>query len=396
MDPLELRRKRAGLIEQMRALISKADEEKRDLSGEEEESFKKMEEDVRKYDGQIKREEGLRSLEADLGESLNEPHAPAAGEGDAEDRSSRSPRATDEYRKLFWECMVSRHNNPPEARDLFKADDPSGGYLVPEAYETELIKALEEINIMRTLATVRMTDTLSKIPIRTGKPVAQWLGEKGTFAETDMDFGQYTMDAHKGGCLVKVSNELLSDSFANIEAELREGFQLAQGDLEEAAFVAGDGHEKPRGVILDAQTGVTAAAVDEVAADEIIELKYSLKKPYRKRARWLMNDTTVLAIAMLKDGNGQYIWRAGLQANEPDVLLGSPLESSSDMPELATGNSTILYGDFSYYRVQDRVGISIQKLVELYAETDQVGFIMKFRTDGRLMLPEAVKALVMA
>lgn len=396
MDPLELRRKRAGLIQQMRALISKADEEKRDLSGEEEESFKKMEEDVRKYDGQIKREEGLRSLEADLGESLNEPHAPAAGEGDAEDRSSRSPRATDEYRKLFWECMVSRHSNPPEARDLFKADDPSGGYLVPEAYETELIKALEEINIMRTLATVRMTDTLSKIPIRTGKPVAQWLGEKGTFAETDMDFGQYTMDAYKGGCLVKVSNELLSDSFASIEAELREGFQLAQGDLEEAAFVAGDGHEKPRGVILDAQTGVTAAAVDEVAADEIIELKYSLKKPYRKRARWLMNDTTVLAIAMLKDGNGQYIWRAGLQAGEPDVLLGSPLETSSDMPELATGNSTILYGDFSYYRVQDRAGISIQKLVELYAETDQVGFIMKFRTDGRLMLPEAVKALVMA
>lgn len=394
MDPLELRRKRAGLIEQMRALIDKADEEKRDLSGEEEESYQKLEEDVRRLDGQIKREEALRSLESDLGEPLNDPHTPVSGDGEPAGEVRR--RATEEYRRAFWAVMQSRSPNPPEARDLFKAEGPKGGYLVPEAYETELIKALADVNIMRTLGTVRTSNTLVKIPVVTGRPVFTWIQEKATYQQTDATFGQYMLDAHKGGGIVLVSEELLEDSFVALEAELREQFALGQGDLEEAAFVAGDGNGKPRGVILDAQIGVNAAAENAVTADEVVQLKYSLKKPYRKRARWLMHDTTALAIALLKDSNGQYIWRPGLQVGEPDILLGSPLETSNEMPQMASGKSAILYGDFSFYRIQDRAGITIQKLVELYAVNGQVGFKITFRTDGRLMLPEAVKALKMA
>jgi len=392
MDPKELRRKRAALIGDMRAMLDSAEAEKRDLTGEEDESYRRMQEDVRKLGRDIDRLEDLRKLESDLEGSLNEPHTPDLGEEQPVERV----RATEEYRKAFWAALQSRNPNPPEARDLFTSDDTKGGYLVPETYETELIKALEDVNIMRTLATVRQTGTLAKIPVVTGRPVFTWVGEKGDYQETETSFGQYQIDAHKGGGIVKVSEELMDDSFINLEAELRDQFSLGQGDLEEAAFVAGDGVGKPRGVALDAQVGVTAAAVDAIAADELFDIKYSLRKPYRKRARWMMNDTTALAIMKLKDGNGQYLWRPGLQTGQPDILLNSPLETSTFMAELATGQTTVLYGDFSFYRIQDRLGITIQKLVELYAETGQVGFKIMFRTDGRLLLPEAVKALVQA
>jgi len=392
MDPLESRRKRAALVGEMRALIEKAETEKRNLSGEEEGSYKKMEEDVRDLGVEIKREESLRGLETDLKETLNDPHTPSVGD---DGEKGERKRATDEYRKLFWSCLQSRNPNPPEARDLFVAEGPKGGYLVPEAYETELIKALEDLNVMRTLATVRTSGTLAKIPVVTGRPVFHWIGEKGTYQETDTEFGQINIDAHKGGGIVKVSEELMDDSFINLEAELREQFALGQGDLEEAALVLGDGIEKPRGVVLDAETGVTTASATAITGDEVMDLKYSLRKPYRGRARWLMSDTTALAVMKLKNAvDGQYLWRPGLQAGQPDILLNSYVETSTFMEDIAASVSSILYGDFSYYRVQDRAGISIQKLLELYAENGQVGFRITFRTDGRLLLAEAVKAMV--
>ena len=120
---------------------------------------------------------------------------------------------------------------------------------------------------------------------------------------------------------------------------------------------------------------------------------YSLNAPYRKKAVWVLNDSTIKAIRKLKDNNGQYLWQPGLIANAPDTILGRPVRTSAFMPAIAAGAKTIAFGDFGYYWVADRQGRSFKRLNELYAATGQVGFLGSQRVDGKLILPEAIKVL---
>ena len=158
----------------------------------------------------------------------------------------------------------------------------------------------------------------------------------------------------------------------------------------------GNGTGKPLGILAatgGAQTGITAASSTAVTADELIDLYYSLKSPYRKNAVWALNDSTVKAIRKLKDGNGQYLWQPGITAGAPDMILGRPVRTSAYMPAIAAGAKTIAFGDFSYYWIADRQGRSFKRLNELFAATGQVGFLASQRVDGKLVLPEAVKVL---
>ncbi|NCC94253.1 MAG: phage major capsid protein [Opitutae bacterium] len=128
-------------------------------------------------------------------------------------------------------------------------------------------------------------------------------------------------------------------------------------------------------------------------ADEIMDLFYALKSPYRKKAVFLMNDLTVKALRKLKDASGQYLWQPSLTAGTPDTLLNRPVYTSGYVPTIAAGARAVAFGDFSYYWVADRQGRSFKRLNELFAATGQVGFIASQRVDGKLILPEAVKVL---
>ena len=130
-------------------------------------------------------------------------------------------------------------------------------------------------------------------------------------------------------------------------------------------------------------------------ADEIIRLYHSLRAPYRNKAVWLMNDSTLEAIRLLKDNNGQYIWRAGLTEGAPDTILGRPVYTSTAVPGIGAGQKVMAFGDFSYYWIGDRQGISFRRLNELYATTGQVGFLATKRVDAKLILPEAIKVMQM-
>ena len=190
---------------------------------------------------------------------------------------------------------------------------------------------------------------------------------------------------------------MLNDSVFNLEAYISKEFGRRCGAKEEDAFFNGDGTGKPTGVLhatLGAETGVTTADASKITADEIIDLFYSLKAPYRKIAVWILNDTTVKAIRKLKDGNGNYLWQPALTADAPDTILGRPVYTSSYVPEIAAGKKTVIFGDLSYYWVADRQGRTFKKLSELYATTDQTGFMATQRVDGKLILREAVKVLV--
>ena len=154
---------------------------------------------------------------------------------------------------------------------------------------------------------------------------------------------------------------------------------------------------KPLGLLDDAcaQVGVTAAAVDKVTFDEIFKLYYSLRAPYRKKAQFLCNESMVLQLMTLKDNNGNYLWKPGLDIGKPDTLLNRPLRTSSFMPGLSAGNKAMTFGDYSYYWIADRKNRTFRRLNELYARTDQVGFMTTQRVDGKLILPEAVQCLRM-
>jgi HK97 family phage major capsid protein len=190
----------------------------------------------------------------------------------------------------------------------------------------------------------------------------------------------------------------LQDSAFDLESYFKKEFGRRIGNAEEAAFLTGNGTGKPLGILAatgGADVGITAASATAITADELIDLFYSLKVPYRKNAIWVLNDSTIKAIRKLKDQNGQYLWQPALRDGEFDTVLGKKIFTSPYASEIAAGAKAIAFGDFSYYWIGDRQGITFRRLNERYAENGQVGFIASKRVDGKLILPESIKILKM-
>ena len=308
----------------------------------------------------------------------------------------RQGRASDEYRNAFWGMIRNRAAGPAVMNALQIGTDSEGGYLVPDEYERTLVQGLEEESVLRTLCTVIQTSSGDrKIPIVASHGTASWVDEEGAIPESDDVFGQISIGAHKVATMIKVSDELLQDSVFDIENYISAEFARRIGAAEEEAFITGDGSGKPTGLLHatnGAGIGVTTAG-NAVTADEVIDLVHSIKSVYRKKAVFLMNDSTIKAIRKLKSIEGQYLWQPGLKEGQPDTLLNYRIVTSPYMPEVAAGNKVILFGDFKSYWIADRQGRSFQRLNELFAVTGQVGFRATQRVDGRLVLPEAMKCL---
>ena len=393
----ELRDKRANLWKSMTAFLDTRTGSDGVLSAEDDASYAKMEKDFDALTNEIKRMERKEALEAEMNKPVGTPitEKPMKTSDDEE----KTGRASKVYNKSFWNAMRQKNIRPEIANALQEGTDSEGGYLVPDEFEHTLIEALESENIFRTLAHVIQTASGDrKIPVVASKGTASWVDEEGAITESDDAFNQVSIGAYKLGTLIKVSNELLNDSVFNLEQYISKEFARRIGNKEEDAFFNGDGSGKPVGIFHStggAQVGVTAASTSAITADEIIDLFYSLDAPYRKNAVWVVNDATVKVIRKLKDGNGNYLWQPALTSGTPDTLLGRPVKTSADVPTIASGAKVIAFGDFSYYWIADRQGRVFKKLSELYAATDQTGFVATQRVDGKLILPEAIKVLQM-
>jgi HK97 family phage major capsid protein len=214
--------------------------------------------------------------------------------------------------------------------------DSEGGFLVPDEYERILVQALEEQNIFRRLANVINTSTGDrKIPVVASKGTASWVDEEGVIPESDDSFGQVTIGAYKLATLIKVSEELLNDNVFNLESYIAREFARRIGTKEEEAFFIGDGTGKPLGILAaagGAQVGVTTAGATAITLDEVLDLFYSLKAPYRNKAVFMLNDTTTKAIRKLKDSTGQYLWQPSIKEATPDTILNRPLYTSASCP----------------------------------------------------------------
>ena len=392
---LELREKRAKLWDSAKAFLDSRRNEQGLLSAEDTATYEKMEADVVSLGKEIERLERQAVLDLELARPTSSAITHRPGQSQEPEKTGR---ASSEYRAAFWKAMKNKSSFEVQ-NALQVGTDSEGGYLVPDEFERTLVEALQEENLFRQLATIITTSSGDrKIPVVASKGTASWVDEEGTIPESDDAFGQVSIGAYKLATMIKVSEELLSDSVFNLERYIAKEFGRRIGAKEEEAFFVGDGTGKPTGIFHStggAGVGVTAASASAISIDEIMDLFYSLKSPYRKNAAFVTNDATIKAIRKLKDGNGQYLWQPSVTAGQPDSLLNRPLKTSAYVPVIASAAKTIAFGDFSYYWVADRQGRSFQRLNELFAVTGQVGFKATQRVDGKLILAEAVKVLQM-
>lgn len=397
MTTLEMREMRAKKWEETKKFLDMCRDENGVISEENDKKYQKMEKEIIDMGKEIERLERQEALDKEMAMPLSMPivDKPDASMG----MDEKTGLASDEYTNNFWNLMRSKMPNPAVLNALQEGTDSEGGYLVPDEYEHTLIEALEEECIFRNIAKVIQTTHGDRnIPMVVEKGEAYWMEEEEAFTESDIEFGQTSLGAHKVGTMIKISDELLQDSVFDLPGYISKEFARRIGTKEEDAFINGNGTGKPLGILASsggAQVGVTAASKTDITGDEIINLYYSLRAPYRKNAVWIMNDSTISAIRKLKDGEGRYIWQPGLTAGAPDTIHGKPILTTTAMPELSAGNKTIAFGDFSFYWIADRQGRSFKRLNELFATTGQVGFLASQRVDGKLILPEAIKVLQM-
>ncbi len=390
----ELREKRAKAWDAAKAFLDAKRGTDGLLSAEDVATYDKMEADVVNLGKEIERLERQVALD----EELNKPTAdPLTGKPAANGMDTKSGRASDEYKKAFWNIMRAKNPRYDVVNALQIGTDSEGGYLAPDEFERTLVSALEDENIFRKLAKVIQTSSGDrKIPVVTTHGSASWLDEEELVPESDEAFGQTSIGAFKLGTFIKVSDELLNDSVFDLQSYITSEFARRIGHKEEDAFFVGDAAGKPTGIFHTtggAQVGVTTAGSTALTVDEVIDLFYSLKSPYRRNAVFVMNDATVKAIRKLKDGQGQYLWQPAMTAGTPDSILNRPVYTSAYVPTIAAGAKSIAFGDFGYYWIADRQGRSFKRLNELFATTGQVGFMATQRVDGKLILPEAIKVL---
>lgn len=391
MTIIEMREKRARLWNTMEGFLDTHRNDKGVLSAEDDATYSSMEKDLNDLSNEIRRMERKDAIEAELSKPVGKPLTGMPEKPNAEEKKGRASNA---YKEDFGRHLRGK---TPIHNVLSESTDADGGYLVPEEFERQIISGLDEANVIRSIAKVITTHHDRKIPVAVGHSAATWTAENAAFAESNPTFGQKQIDAFKLTDLIRVSVELLQDSEFDLEEYIAGEFSRAFGIAEEEAFCVGTGTNQPTGIFTagGGTVGVTAASATAVTVDEIISLVYALKSPYRRNAKFLMNDATVSLLRKLKDNNGAYLWQPSVQAGQPDKLLGYELYTSPYVPAVEAGAYAIAFGDFRNYWIGDRAGRTVQRLNELYATNGQIGYVATERVDGKVILPEGIQLLRM-
>lgn len=386
MNISEMIKNRADLVGQMRNFVDTHEDKSGKLSAEDAAAYAKMETEFEQLSDAISRQQRADAREAELAKPVNSPITGKSYVMSTQSEEKKG-RASDAYKKAMLTAMRTNFRQISDV--LSEGVDADGGYLVPIEYDRRLIDVLEEENIMRSLATKITTSGEHKINIAATKPAAAWIEEGGALTFGDATFDQTFLDAFKLHVAIKVTEELLYDNAFNLESYIITQFGKALANAEEDAFLNGSGVGKPTGIFDSTEGGhVVNTLTAAIKSDDMLDLVYGLKRPYRKNASFIMNDATLAQLRKLKDNNGAYIWQPSYQADEPDRILGYAVRTSAYAPADA-----IAFGDYSYYNIGDRGSRSFKQLNELFAGNGMIGFVAKERVDGKLILPEAVQIL---
>lgn len=313
----------------------------------------------------------------------------------ANDTKAQSGISGSDYKQKFFNEVKNKFRTAHNTLQENLMD--RGGYLVPSEWHDEIISELKSENVLRQICNVIQTENDRKICIVTTSPTADFVQEGQEINLSTEQFAQKTLSAYKLCAGVSVTNELLQDSFYSVEEHLQTEFSKAFGSKEEESLLTGTGTNEPYGlhsIISDnAATMTVQTSGASVEADDIINLVYSLKRPYRKNACFLANDSTIAAIRKIKDADQNYIWAQSLTAGEPNRLLGYPVYSSEYLPSIAAGSVPLLFGDFTKFIIGQRGELSFKPLFELHALRDLTTYLMIERIDGVLTDGKAIRGL---
>lgn len=383
----KLQERKLSLINNMRSMLDND-------SLYNEENYIAMETDLANIEAQIARVIKLEETERVMNEVRDTPVVDAPKTNVERDNQEKAKR----YQEAF-ETMIRMPMNAlsHEIRTILNTGTGSeGGYVVPVAYLTTVINKLLDLSVVRQSANVIRTASTTNIPLGATRPSFSLIAENGTYGETNPTFGQVVLGAYKIGGIIKASDELIQDSFIDLQSYLTNLIVEGISDAEEAYFTTGTGSSQPTGLLVGGTLGKTTASTSAVALDEILDLKYSLKAPYRNNATFMMNSKTELAIRKLKDSTGQYLWQPSLQVGAPNVFDGKQILINEKMPDIGTGNKFMLFGDYSYYTIADRAGLEMKRLDELYAGSGQVGWRTSKRFDAKVTNSDAIKFMANA
>jgi HK97 family phage major capsid protein len=409
-----LREERGVIVTQMQALTTLAETEKRELTNEEfakhtelfdaaDAKRKAITVEERKLD--LAREDATR-LAAEAEERAKKAREQGVDPANVESDEVRAARM-----KAFRSYLLNGASglNADEQRALAVTPNTAGGYLLaPADFVAQLIMAMDNAVFIRAKATkfrVASSNGLGAPALDNDPADADWTTEILTGSEdSTMSFGKRELKPHPLAKLIKVSKTLLRTAAMPVEqmvmARLAYKFSISQ----EKGFLTGSGNQQPLGVFTASNDGIstgrdvsTGNTTTAITFDGLSEAKYSTKAGYWSKGEWLFHRDAVKMLTKLKDGEGQYLWRMSVREGEPDTILGNPLSVSEYAPStFTTGLYVGLFGDFSNYWIADCLDFQVQVLRELYAATNQDGFIGRAELDGMPVLEEAFARVKLA
>lgn len=406
---IELKQERAKHVHDAREILDLADKEKRTLTAEERSHYDNHDKEIDILAKRIEQEESrerLSLLETELGKTHDEPvktePAPVTGKG---------ARGTPEYDKAFRSYLVSPREglSAAESRALQMDEDTAGGYVVaPQQFSAQLIKDVDNETFVTRISNVLTVDKAESfgVPTLANDPAdSNWTTEIATGSEdSTMSFGKRELRPHPLAKLLKVSNKLLRASAIDAESLVRERLAYKMAATLENVFMNGHGAGQPLGVFVASDDGIstgqdvsTGNSDTMVTFDGLIEAKHKLKQGYHNGAVWIFHDDGVKKIRKIKDGEGHYIWDPSVKSDLTDTILNAPVYASQYAPNTWTTTKYVgIYGNFKYYQIVFALNFTIQKLVELYAATNQVGFITRAEVDALPILENAFARVKLA
>jgi HK97 family phage major capsid protein len=408
----KLRADRAKIVSDQRALLDAAEAAKRSLTADENTNYENMDTEVDRLTRDIDREEKLATRESTMRSSVDpfKPN-PAGGGGEVRTMEYRGQKivlpANADVQQRAFSKFLSRGLSAIVAEELraLQADaDIYGGFLVaPQQFVLRLIQAVDNEVFIRALATVfpvTKSESLGAPSLDTDVADPTWTAEIATGTEdSSLAFGKRDLTPHPLAKLIKVSEKLLRVSAMDVESLVIARLAYKFGVVAEYAYLLGSGAMQPMGVFTaaaagfgistsrDVSTGNTATAF---TIDGLTEALYSIKAQYHPRLIWIFHRAAIKLLRKIKDGEGQYIWQPDTTGNAPDRILGKPYKMSEYCPSTFSASQYVgIIGDFSNYWIADALDMRVQRLNELYAATNQIGFIGRLESDGMPVLEEA-------
>jgi HK97 family phage major capsid protein len=403
-----LREQRGGIGKEMQAITDKVNAEKRDLSPEElvkhGELYSKQDNLRQQIEAEERQIEVSRELASRAGDLESERRAKGGG-GDGDTPESRAMAAF----RGFLRTGRIEGDGAQELRQMSAGRETEGGYIIaPTLFVATLIQGMDAALWVRGSATkfqLGKAETMGAPSLDGDLDDADWTSELRTGRDDDgVKFGKRELHPQALAKRIKVSKTLLRRSVLPIEQIILQRLAYKFGVTAEKAYLLGNGNKKPLGMFVASDHGIptsrdisTGNTNSAITFDGVIEAKYALKAQYWAKAEWIFHRDVVKALVKLKDADGNYIWRQSMKDGEPDTLLGRPLRISDFAPSAMTAGAYVgLFADLSYYWIADALDMQVQRLTELYAETNQDGFIGRLESDGMPVLAEAFSRLTLA